>query len=89
MTVGNNDGGLPEVHKLALIRYEKGYTVRGLAEAAGVVPSTIYKIEHGQPASMATLVKLAKVLEIPLAEMLPFAEGVLPNPKNQAVAIAV
>ena len=71
------------INKLAFLRNDKGFTVRSLAEAAKVAPSTIYKIEHGQGASLRTLVRLSKALGVKLGEVLELGEGAIGNGKNQ------
>lgn len=55
-------GGV-KLSRLQEIRLERGYTVRGLAAAAGVNPATVTAIEHGhRGAQGSTLRALAKTL---------------------------
>ena len=51
--------------KLRKLRTDRGYSIRGLARAAGVSPDTVYSVEHGrrQP-SIRTLGKLARALGV-------------------------
>ena len=77
-----------KLNRLAELRYTKGFTIRGLAQAANVVPSTVYKIEHGSPGSLGSLAKLAKVLEVSLTDLLDLAEGFTDSPKQQAATLA-
>ena len=50
--------------KLSMQRKKKGMSVRGLARAAGVDPSTVSRIERGQWPKERTAVLLAKALGV-------------------------
>ncbi len=57
--------------KLQRLRKRKGYSLRGLAKAAGVHWTTIWKIEDGRHVStLPTLKKLAKALGVKVADLL-------------------
>ncbi len=51
--------------KLKELREAKGFSVRGLAQEAGISTETVYSVEHGhrQP-SVNTLGKIAKALGV-------------------------
>ncbi len=67
-------GGLP---RLKEVRIERGWSIRKLAEQAGVAPSTVYEIERGvRRAHDRTAQKLAKALGIGRAELVIPAEEV-------------
>jgi len=56
--------------RLKELRIERGWSIRELAERAGVAPSTVYEIEHGaRRAHERTAQKLAKALGIERAEL--------------------
>lgn len=67
-------GGLP---RLKEVRIERGWSIRKLAQQAGVAPSTVYEIERGvRRAHDRTAQKLAKALGIERAELVIPAEEV-------------
>jgi transcriptional regulator with XRE-family HTH domain len=67
-------GDLPQLREL---RIERGWSIRKLAEKAGVAPSTIYEIERGaRRAHERTAQKLAKALGVERADLLFPAEQV-------------
>jgi len=56
------------------IRASKNLTTRGLAEKAGISPTTLFRIESGKTvADPITRHKLAAALEVPQAEVAEFA----------------
>jgi transcriptional regulator with XRE-family HTH domain len=63
--------------KLARLRYAKGYTLRELAERAGVSFFTIWSIEQGRTKRPhpGTLMKLAHALAVEPEELLPGEMG--------------
>ena len=55
------------------VRLAKGYTVRGLAEATGIAPSSITKWENGHNLPDLTFVEiLAQVLEVSPWDLLEY-----------------
>ena len=56
--------------RLEQLRLDKGLTALQLADRAGVAHKTIYNIEAGKGANVATLVKLADALEARPSELL-------------------
>jgi len=60
-----------ELTKLKMLRTERGFTLRKLAERADVDLSTISMLENGRKRSqIITLVKLAKALNVPVDDLL-------------------
>lgn len=51
-------------------RLWKGWKQVELAQASGVTPATISRLEHGQPARLGTVAKLAKGLGIAREQLL-------------------
>lgn len=43
-----------------------------LAFRAGIDTMTLYRVENGQPCSVATLCKIADALDVPLVDLLPY-----------------
>jgi transcriptional regulator with XRE-family HTH domain len=58
------------VYKLKMLRVDKGWSIRQLAEEAGVSQTTVWKIEHGGGANAATLKKLGDALGVRASELL-------------------
>jgi transcriptional regulator with XRE-family HTH domain len=58
-----------DVEKLQELRIDKGWSLRQLAEAAGIHRNTLWKIEHGGNATPATLKKLGDVLGVRASEL--------------------
>lgn len=58
------------VPRLRWARERKLLTIRALAAASGVSPNTIFRIEHGKPAELRTIRKLAGALEVEPAELM-------------------
>ncbi len=56
--------------KLQRLRVDKGWSIRELAEAAGVHRNTVWKIEHGGKATAKTLKKLGDALGVRASELL-------------------
>jgi len=52
-----------------LVRVDKGWSQRKLAEMAGVTHTTVWKIERGGGANPATLKKLGDVLGVRASEL--------------------
>lgn len=76
---------------LQRIRLERGYTVRGLAEAAGINPATVTAIEQGhRGAQGSTLRTLAKALGVEMSELVgtPAPEVRRADPVEIAMAFA-
>ena len=66
---------MPVATRIRSLREARGYSLRNLAEAAGVSPATLSQIESNQTSpSVATLEKLAHGLRVPVAAF--FAEPV-------------
>jgi len=62
-------------------RERRGYSVRGLAERAGVAFGTVHRIETGQMSpTVAMLVKLAKALDIDVRDFFPVKKRSAPKP---------
>lgn len=54
-------------HPVTVFREHRGFTARGLAEAAGVAPSYLSEIENGKkPGSLDTIARIASALKVPL-----------------------
>ncbi|NOY63297.1 MAG: helix-turn-helix domain-containing protein [Gammaproteobacteria bacterium] len=65
---------MPVAKRVRTLRESKGLSLRALAEACSVSPSTLSQIEQGDTSpSVATLEKLAHGLRIPMAAF--FADG--------------
>jgi transcriptional regulator with XRE-family HTH domain len=63
------------VSELAKLRRSKGFSQRGLAEEAGVSPSSVYEIEAGRrKANPSTLRKIAGALGVEVVDLLEEAE---------------
>lgn len=76
---------------LQRIRLERGYTVRGLAEAAGVNPATVTAIEQGhRGAQGSTLRKMAKALGVETSDLVgtQVPEARRADPMELAMALA-
>ena len=58
------------VEKLKALRVDKGWSIRQLAQQAGVSQTTVWKIENGGGANAATLKKLGDALGIRASELL-------------------
>ena len=59
---------MPVAKRIKTLRESKGLSLRGLAEACNVSPSTLSQIEQGETSpSVATLEKLAHGLRVPMA----------------------
>ena len=57
------DGG----HPVTVFREHRGFTARGLAEAAGVAPSYLSEIENARkPGSFDAMARIAAALKVPL-----------------------
>lgn len=70
------------VSELAKIRRSKGFSQRGLAEAASVSPSSVYEIETGRrKANPSTLRKLADALDVEVVDLLEEEER--PKPQHR------
>lgn len=55
------------------LRASQGVTVRALAEQAGIVPSTVWRIEQGRGAAdLITKHKIARALGVPVSEIAEF-----------------
>lgn len=73
------------VSELAKLRRSKGFSQRGLAEEAGVSPSSVYEIEAGRrKANPSTLRKIAGALGVEVVDLLeeeerPKAPAALPS----------
>ncbi len=62
-------------------------TVRGLAEAAGVAPTTVYLIEHGRSEPTFRVIRaLSQALEVEPAEVAEFAAAIEAVGQGKAVA---
>jgi transcriptional regulator with XRE-family HTH domain len=69
------------VSELAKLRRSKGFSQRGLAEEAGVSPSSVYEIEAGRrKANPSTLRKIAGALGVEVVDLLEEEE----RPKSPA-----
>jgi len=65
---------MPVATRIRSLRETRGFSIRALAEAAGVSPATLSQIEANQTSpSVATLEKLAHGLRVPVAAF--FADG--------------
>ena len=53
-----------EVPQLKYWRQQRALTMRELADKAGVSHMTVFRIEHGKPAGLRTLRKLAEALGV-------------------------
>jgi antitoxin component HigA of HigAB toxin-antitoxin module len=54
-------------HPVTVLRKHRAFTVRGLAEVAGVSPSYLSEIESGKkPGSFDAMARLAAALHVPL-----------------------
>ena len=54
-------------HPVTVLREHRGFTARGLAEAAGVAPSYLSEIENGKkPGSFDAMARIAGALQVPL-----------------------
>jgi DNA-binding XRE family transcriptional regulator len=61
-------------HPVRVWRDHRGMTGRALAQAAGISPAYLSEIEHGRKApSLATLRRLADVLNVDLDDLAPAA----------------
>lgn len=62
-------------------RQRKGYSTRSLAAKAGVVMSTIVRVEHGERAAPRpeVLRAIAEALDLPLSDVFARAEYVVPS----------
>ena len=59
---------MPVASRIRSLRETRGFSIRALAEAAGVSPATLSQIEGNQTSpSVATLEKLAHGLRVPMA----------------------
>ena len=58
------------IPRLYHIRLERGLTAAALAETSGVNRQTIARIERGYPASVPTVARLAKALNMTVDELL-------------------
>jgi transcriptional regulator with XRE-family HTH domain len=58
------------VDKLKTLRVDKGWSIRQLADEAGVSQTTVWKIENGGRANAATLKKLGDVLGVRASELM-------------------
>lgn len=52
------------VPRLRQLREREALTMRELAQAAGVALGTVYRLEHGKPAELPTVRKLAAALGV-------------------------
>lgn len=59
-----------QVSKLRHWRERRLLTVRALASKADIGPSTIVRIEHGKPAELRTVAKLAQALNVTADQLL-------------------
>jgi len=58
---------LDGAHPVAVFRDHRGYTVRGLAEVAGLSSSYLSEIENGhKPGGFDVMTRIAAALEVPL-----------------------
>jgi transcriptional regulator with XRE-family HTH domain len=65
------------VASLRVVRTERLLTIRGLAQRAGVVPSTVYLIEAGRSVPRLSVVRrLAAALEIDPAAVDEFRQAI-------------
>jgi transcriptional regulator with XRE-family HTH domain len=82
-----------DVEQLRLARLRRGWSQAALAEAAGVQPSTVLRLEHGTPPRPATLAKLCRALGCALDELLTAAElavvGTRPRAANPPAVQAI
>lgn len=54
-------------HPVTVLRNHRGFTVRGLAEAAGIAPSYLSEIENGRkPGSFDAMGRIAEALNVTL-----------------------
>ncbi|CAO3447049.1 helix-turn-helix transcriptional regulator [Azospirillum sp.] len=54
-------------HPVTVLRNHRGFTLRGLAEAAGIAPSYLSEIENGRkPGSFDAMGRIAEALNVPL-----------------------
>jgi DNA-binding Xre family transcriptional regulator len=54
-------------HPVTVLRNHRGFTLRGLAEAAGIAPSYLSEIENGRkPGSFDAMGRIADALNVPL-----------------------
>lgn len=54
-------------HPVTVLREHRGFTARGLADAAGVAPSYLSEIENGKkPGSFDAMARIASALRVPL-----------------------
>jgi transcriptional regulator with XRE-family HTH domain len=58
------------VARLKVLRVDKGWSIRQLAEYAGVSQTTVWKIEHGGRANARTLKKLGDALGVRASELM-------------------
>jgi len=58
-------------------RSRKGWTVKHLAELAGVHPNTISKVENGGGGSVSTVSRIAAALEVSAGKLIPNTQDVV------------
>jgi transcriptional regulator with XRE-family HTH domain len=58
------------VDRLKTLRVDRGWSIRQLAEQAGVSQTTVWKLEHGGRANAATLKKLGDVFGVRASELM-------------------
>lgn len=56
--------------QLKTLRVDKGWSIRRLADEAGVSQTTVWKLEHGAGANAATLKKLGDALGVRASELM-------------------
>lgn len=71
--------------KLRDIRKEKGFTISALADKAGVDHQKIGRAERGETSmTIDMLIKLAKVMDVPLQQLLEEHANSISNDKNSS-----
>ncbi|HEX7103015.1 MAG TPA: helix-turn-helix transcriptional regulator [Nitrolancea sp.] len=67
---------------IAMIRAERGWSLRAFAESSGISLAYLSELEHGQKEpSGATLEQLARAFELPLADLLHLIADRLEEPQ--------
>lgn len=64
-------------YRIYRTRMRKGWTVKHLAELAGVHPNTISKAENGGGASVSTMSRVAGALKVSAGHLIPKTQDVV------------